>query len=302
MAFFCKALSRKKSINPDGLARSQLARVLSTVDLVALGVGSTVGAGLYVLTAEVARETAGPGIVLSFLVAAVSALLSGLCYAEFSARVPLAGTAYIYSYITVGELCAFVIGWNLMLEYIIGASSVARAWSSYLDIVLDGRVQNFTDSVIGSLNVAGIAKYPDFLAFVLMILVSVCLAAGVKLSVRVTSLFTTVNLFVTLVVMAVGFYFADRTNWTRDFLPFGWSGVLSGAATCFFGFVGFDAIATTGEEAINPSKAIPVAILFTLGKYSSLGASFGHKFAVAISAVIDFIASQLRTVSMYCPF
>ena len=268
MALFLNAFLRKKILDSETLTQSELARVLSTVDLTALGIGSTLGTGIYVLTAEVAHSAAGPGIVLSFFIAGLASVLSGLCYAEFGARVPRAGSAYIYSYVTVGEFCAFVIGWNLVLEYVIGASSVARAWSSYIDIVLGDRIQNYTVTHIGEIHVLGISKYPDFFAFCLIICTTFILALGVKNSSRFNNIFTAINLFIILFIISVGFYFADGRNWTNDFLPFGVSGVVSGAATCFYGFVGFDIIATTGEEAKNPSRAIPVSIVCTLGKNS----------------------------------
>jgi len=238
--------------------------------LAALGIGSTLGAGIYVLAGEVARSIAGPSIVISFFIAAVASILSGLCYAEFGARVPKAGSAYVYSYVTVGELCAFVIGWNLFLEYVIGASSVARAWSEYFDSILNSRIRNYTLTNIGEIHASGFSRYPDFFAFLLVLLVTFILGIGVKNSSRFNNVFTGINLLVILFITCVGLYFAKGENWTRDFAPFGISGIFSGAATCFYAFVGFDVIATTGEEARNPSRAIPIAIVLALGKMYSL--------------------------------
>lgn len=266
MAFLLKRFTQKKHIDTKSLSQSKLSRCLSIFDLTSLGIGSTLGAGIYVLTGEVARSIAGPSIVISFFIAAVASVLSGLCYAEFGARVPKAGSAYIYSYVTVGELCAFIIGWNLFLEYVIGASSVARAWSDYFDSILDGRIRNFTLEHFGEIHADGLSTYPDFFAVLLLMFVTLVLGIGVKNSSRFNIIFTGINLFVILFIICVGIYFAKGENWTRDFAPFGISGVFSGAATCFYAFVGFDVIATTGEEARNPSRAIPISIVLALGK------------------------------------
>lgn len=259
-------LWRKKHIDPDELTQTQLSRCLTIKDLTGLGIGSTLGAGIYVVAAEVARFTAGPAVVISFLIAAVASVFSGLCYAEFGARVPKAGSAYVYSYVTVGELCSFIIGWNLILEYVIGASSVARAWSSYCDSIVNDSIRNFTIANLGEMHVPGLGKYPDFFALTVVLIIAVVLSIGVKNSSRFNNIVTWVNLFVIMFITIVGFYFVKKQNWTNDFAPFGVSGILSGAATCFYAFVGFDVIATTGEEAKNPSKSIPISIVLSLGK------------------------------------
>uniref|UniRef100_A0A3B5ABH6 Low affinity cationic amino acid transporter 2-like n=1 Tax=Stegastes partitus TaxID=144197 RepID=A0A3B5ABH6_9TELE len=205
---------------------STFCRCLTTLDLVGLGVGSTLGAGVYVLSGEVAREVAGPSIIISFLVAAVASVFAGLCYAEFGARVPKTGSAYLYSYVAVGEVWAFVTGWNLLLSYVIGK---------------------------------------------LMIL-----AFGVRESAIVNTVFTAVNVAVLVFIIISGFIKGDIKNWqimannetgefgVGGFFPYGFDGTLAGAATCFYAFVGFDCIATTGEEAKNPQKAIPIGIVVSL--------------------------------------
>lgn len=266
MAFLLKRFAQKKVIDSDSLAETQLSRCLSLFDLTTLGIGSTLGAGIYVLAGEVARSVAGPSIVISFFIAAVASILCGLCYAEFGARVPKAGSAYIYSYVTVGELCAFIVGWNLFLEYVIGCASLGRSWSDYFDSTLNDTIRNFALSYLGEIRLNGFASYPDVFAFTLVLLMTLILTLGVKNSSRLNTVFTGINLFVILFIICVGFYFAKFENWTRNFAPYGVSGVFSGAATCFYAFIGFDVIATTGEEAKNPSRTIPMSIVLALGE------------------------------------
>lgn len=265
MGPFVKALTRKKIVDSSTLTSTPLNRCLSTFDLISVGVGTTIGAGIYVLTGDVARDDAGPGIVISFLIAGIASILSGLCYAEFGARVPKAGSAYVYSYVAIGELCAFVIGWNLILEYVIGISSVARATSSYIDSFFDDRIQNFTLSTIGEIQTAGIARYPDLLAVLTIVIATLIQVCGIKKASWFMTFFAGLTLFVILFVVAVGACYAEPKNWS-DFMPYGFSGVMSGSAACFFAFVGFDSIATTGEEARNPSRAIPISIISTIGE------------------------------------
>lgn len=257
------------------LESTPLAKVLTTLDLTALGIGSTLGVGVYVLAGEAAKNYAGPAVVISFLIAAVASILSGLCYAEFGARVPKAGSAYVYSYVTIGEFMAFIIGWNLILEYIIGSASVVKGIFTYLDSLI-GKVmaQFFREHM--PIDIDAIAKYPDFFSFGVTILFSIALAFGAKESSMVNNVFTLVNLCVVIFVIISGFWNIDAKNWslpesevpagagTGGFAPYGISGIIKGAATCFYGFIGFDCIATAGEEAKTPQKSIPIAIVVSL--------------------------------------
>lgn len=260
-------LGRKKAVDPSTIHTTQLSRCLSKFDLTSLGVATTLGAGIYILSGTLARGVAGPGIVISFFIAGLASLLAGLCYAEFSARVPRVGSAYTFAYVTIGELCAFIIGWNLFLEYVIAVSSMARAWSSYLDAsLLNDAIKNFTITGIGKLGVSGvIVSYPDFFAFFLVLVVSAILCFKVKFISVTTNVITTVNILVIIFIIIFGAIFAERKNWTDDFLPYGFSGVLTAAAPAFFAFVGFDVIATAVEESNNPSKDVPVAMILTIG-------------------------------------
>ncbi|XP_031564425.1 cationic amino acid transporter 2-like isoform X3 [Actinia tenebrosa] len=258
-----RALIRKKFIDPKTIADTKLSRCLSVLDLTALGVGSTLGAGVYVVAAEIARDVAGPAAIISFLIAGIASVLSGLCYAEFGARVPKTGSAYVYSYVTIGEIVAFIIGWNLVLEYMIGAAAISRAWSAYFDSVLHDQIRKFITTKIGEINVSGLGNYPDFLALSICLLITLIQLTGVKKSTRFIFLITLVNIGVITVIIGVGATLAQPKNWS-NFMPYGTTGVLAGSATAFFAFVGFDVIATTGEEAKNPSKSIPIAIVLSL--------------------------------------
>ncbi|XP_077410202.1 solute carrier family 7 member 14-like isoform X2 [Vanacampus margaritifer] len=202
-----------------------LAKVLTTLDLVSLGVGSCVGTGMYVVAGLVAKAVAGPGVILSFVIAAAASILSGVCYAEFGVRVPkTTGSAYTYSYVTVGEFVAFLIGWNLILEYLIGTAAGASALSSMFDSLANHSISHYMIAHLGTLRGLGKGEdtFPDLLAMFIVLLVTLIVALGVRNS------------------------------------------VMQGAATCFYAFIGFDIIATTGEEAQNPNTSIPYAITASL--------------------------------------
>lgn len=260
------AFTRTKHLTSKDFETTQLRRCLSTYDLTALAIGSTLGAGVYVVTGQVAKLRAGPAIVLSFSIAALASILSGLCYAELGARVPKAGSAYLYTYVTIGELCAFVVGWNLVLEYVVAAASIARAWSAFFDSLFGNYIHDSVINVLGKVRVHGLSEYVDVLAFIFIMIVTLILISGVKQSSSVNWVFTSINIFVIIFVIIAGLVFADLKNWD-NFMPFGFNGVIAGAATCFYAFIGFDVVASSGEEAKTPSKSIPRAIIASLSEY-----------------------------------
>ncbi|OQV18773.1 Cationic amino acid transporter 4 [Hypsibius exemplaris] len=268
---FVGKLTRKKILSGD-MMDTQMKRCLGTWDLMLFGVGQMIGGGIYVLSGTVAKDIAGPSIVLSFLIAGFVAMLSSLCYAEFAARIPKTGSAYLFGYITMGEFVGFVIAWQMVLENMIGAAAVARATGGYIDSLVGGAIRNSTINTIGIINVPLLGDYPDFIAFAVCILACVAVGVGVKHSARLNNVFTLINLLVILFVIVFGFTLADGKNWTDSgFMPFGFEGALRGAAVCFFAFIGFDSIATAGEESINPQKSIPIA---TLGSMSIVTVSY----------------------------
>uniref|UniRef100_A0A4W3HLT7 Solute carrier family 7 member 14a n=1 Tax=Callorhinchus milii TaxID=7868 RepID=A0A4W3HLT7_CALMI len=259
-------LSMLDDANQKGMGHSRLAQVLTTMDLVSLGVGSCVGTGMYVVSGLVAKEMAGPGVIVSFIIAAVASILSGVCYAEFGVRVPkTTGSAYTYSYVTVGEFVAFFIGWNLILEYLIGTAAGASALSSMFDSLANHTISHWIVDNVGTLNGLGEQSYPDMVALVIAVIVTAVVSLGVKNSVGMNNVLNIINLAVWVFIMIAGLFFINAANWEGGkFLPFGWSGVLQGAATCFYAFIGFDIIATTGEEAKSPDTSIPYAITASL--------------------------------------
>ncbi|XP_068957021.1 cationic amino acid transporter 4 [Petaurus breviceps papuanus] len=266
LARLCQKINRLKPLE-DAMMETSLRRCLSTLDLALLGIGGMVGSGLYVLTGTVAKEMAGPAVIVSFAVAAVASLLAALCYAEFGARVPRTGSAYMFTYVSMGELWAFLIGWNVLLEYMIGGAAVARAWSGYLDSIFSHHIRNFTETHVGVWQVPFLARYPDFLAAGILLIAAAFVSCGARVSSWLNHIFSALSLGVIVFIVILGFVLAQPRNWSTQeggFAPFGFSGILAGTATCFYAFVGFDVIAASSEEARNPKRAVPMAIAISL--------------------------------------
>uniref|UniRef100_A0A672SK88 Amino acid permease/ SLC12A domain-containing protein n=1 Tax=Sinocyclocheilus grahami TaxID=75366 RepID=A0A672SK88_SINGR len=239
MRSFLRGLCRRKPLEPEGEV-STFRRCLTTLDLVALGVGSTLEAGVYVLSGEVAQTLAGPSIIISFFIAALASVFARLCYAEFGARLPKTGSGYLSSYVTVGEVWDFTTGWNLLPSYVICTSSVARAWSGTFDDLIGNVMANYF-SKYAAMNLPGLAAYPDFFAAGLIMIFSE--------STTVNKIFRSVNILV--------FNINITTQYgVGGFFPFGFEGTLTGASCFYTDFL--------GEEVKNPQKSIPVGIVASL--------------------------------------
>ncbi|XP_057568094.1 cationic amino acid transporter 3-like [Hippopotamus amphibius kiboko] len=254
----------------------------------ALGVRKMLGAGVYILVGAVAKYIAGPAIVICFFVAALSSVLSGLCYVEFGARVPRSGSAYLHNYITMGQLWAFVIGWNLILYLVTATACTAKAWSFTFDSLIGNHISQALQGTFSLYMPSFLTTFPDFFALGLVLLMTGALVLGVRESALVNKVFTGLNILVLSFIIFSGFIKGDLHNWqlteedyklntsgsndtsslgplgSGGFVPFGFDGILQGAAICFYAFVGFAAIVTKGEEARNPQRSIPLGIVISL--------------------------------------
>src|SRR5580698_3511960 len=239
-----------------------LKRALGAFDLTLLGIGAIIGAGIFVLTG-VGASYAGPGLVLSFVLAGFACAMAALCYAEFASMIPIAGSAYSYSYATMGELVAWIIGWDLVLEYAVASAAVAAGWSHYLTVILDGVGIHLPSALTHTPGTAdgAIVNLP---ALLVVLGITAILYVGVQESARINSIIVGIKLFAVLVVIVVGVFFVKPANWS-PFLPLGWGGVLRGAAYIFFAYIGFDAVSTAAEEVVEPQRALPIGILTSLG-------------------------------------
>ncbi|OGW97082.1 MAG: amino acid transporter [Omnitrophica WOR_2 bacterium GWA2_45_18] len=256
----------------------KLKRTLGPKSLIALGIGAIIGAGLFSLTGIAAAENAGPAVVLSFVVAAIGCAFAGMCYSELASMIPVAGSAYTYSYATMGELVAWIIGWDLVLEYAVAASVVAVSWSRYvISFLKDFGIQlpaQFTacpfDQVVlaDGTQVAGIINIP---AILIIVLVSILLMIGIHESSRVNAVIVVIKVAVVLTFIGVGFHYIDWNNYT-PFIPpntgkfgeYGLSGIMRAAGVIFFAFIGFDAVSTAAQESRRPQRDVPVGIIGSL--------------------------------------
>jgi APA family basic amino acid/polyamine antiporter len=272
-------LLRKKGVEnyaeqkQDGLRRS-----LTATNLVMLGIGAIVGTGIFVITGQAAADYAGPALTISFAISAVGCILAGLCYAEFAAMIPISGSVYSYCYATMGELPAWFIGWDLVLEYLFACSSIAVGWSGYMTNILAewgmALPPTLTQSTFDHLadgTWVWTGSFFNFPAVAILVLVSVFLIGGIRQSAILNTIIVFIKVIVILLFTAFGLSYVDTANWhpyipenTGEFGHFGWSGILRGAAVVFYAFLGFDALSTAAQETRNPQRDMPRGILISL--------------------------------------
>jgi len=278
-------LFAKKSI--EGLLKESnetsshsLKKTLGPGKLVALGVGAIIGAGLFSITGGAAAELAGPAITISFLIAAIGCCFAGLCYAEFASMIPVAGSAYTYSYATMGEFIAWIIGWDLVLEYAVAAATVSISWSRYLIKFLDGFGVHLPSSLTACPWEGGVVNLP---AVFIVILMSLLLMRGTEGSTRFNSFIVALKIGVVLIFIFLGWQYINLDNYTPyipentgKFGAYGWTGILRAAAVVFFAFIGFDAVSTAAQEAKNPKRNMPIGILASLVICTVLYFLFAH--------------------------
>jgi APA family basic amino acid/polyamine antiporter len=269
---------------------NRLRRVLGPVQLSALGIGAIIGAGIFVATGEAAHNVAGPALMVSYMMAGLTCVFAALCYAEFASMVPVAGSAFTYAYATLGELFAWIIGWDLVLEYAIGSATVANGWSSYFQSLLP-KIGIHVPPIISQPPIAYDAATGEFVrtaglvnlpAVIIVAIVTAILVKGIKESASFNAGMVALKVSAVLFVILVGAFFVNPANW-HPFAPFGWGGItlfgktlwgetlggapvgmLAGAAIIFFAYIGFDSVSTHAEEAKNPSRDVPIGIISSL--------------------------------------
>lgn len=270
---------------------NRLKRVLGPVQLSALGVGAIIGAGIFVATGEAARNVAGPALMLSYVVAGITCIFAALCYAEFASMVPVAGSAYTYAYATMGELFAWIIGWDLVLEYAVGSATVANGWSGYFQSVLEKTGLAFPAFLreapiryeAGTGEFVSTGSFINLPAIIIVTIVTIVLVKGISESASFNAAMVGVKLAAVLFVIGVGAFYVNADNW-QPFAPYGWTGLsffgnhvagqadaggtplgmLAGAAIIFFAYIGFDSVSTHTEEAKNPQRDVPIGIIASL--------------------------------------
>ncbi|MBE7149597.1 amino acid permease [Bacillus mycoides] len=255
-----KSLLRKKALSTE--SPRQLDRTLTALDLTFLGIGAVIGTGIFVLTGIVAAKHSGPGIMLSFLIAAFTCACVAFCYAEFASSIPVSGSVYTYAYMTVGEVVAFIVGWCLMLEYLLAVAAVAVGWSGYLQSLLQG-FNIHLPAIIASAPGTGKGGLIDLPAVCILLLITGLLSFGIRESARINNIMVLIKLAVIIAFIVAGAKYVKPENWT-PFIPFGYDGIITGAATVFFAFLGFDAIATAAEETKKPQRDLPIGIIGSL--------------------------------------
>ncbi len=254
-----RSIFRRKSIESvlEGASKNSLKKTLGAFDLVLLGIGCTIGTGIFVLTGIAAAEYAGPAISISYALAGLACMFAGLAYTELAAMVPVAGSAYTYSYIILGEFIAWLVAWGLILEYTVAASTVAAGWSGYFVGILNAGGIHLPEYLIKVPSEGGMINLP---AICISLFIGCLLIRGTKESIVVNRILVGIKLGVIFLFLAIAAPHIKMENYA-NFFPFGWHGVSIGAATIFFAYLGFDAVATTAEECKNPNRDLPIGII-----------------------------------------
>src|SRR5437773_3386085 len=274
-------LLRRKSVTQlqaDALTDQRLKRALGATNLTALGIGAIIGTGIFVLTGTVAAQNAGPAVVLSFVLAGVASIFAGLCFSEFASLVPMAGSAYTYGYATLGELFAWIIGWDLILEYALGAVTVSIGWSGYVvsflrdvGIHIPPQLSAARGTLITLADGTQVAAIFNLPAVIIIAIVTILLVVGIRESANVNNVIVFVKVAVVLLFIVGAAHAINPANW-HPFIPpntgirenFGWTGVVSGGGVVFFAYIGFDAVSTAAQEAKNPQRDMPIGIIGSL--------------------------------------
>ncbi len=294
----------------------QLNRALGPLSLIALGIGAIIGAGLFALTGVAAADNAGPAIVISFVIAAVGCAFAGMCYAELASMIPVAGSAYTYAYATLGELVGWIIGWDLVLEYAVGAGTVSVSWSGYVKALLAGLGVNLpaqwtmspfeTARLADGSTVHGIVNLP---AVFIIVVISALLIRGIRESARVNAVIVVIKVAVVLAVVGVGVFYIKAQNYvpfipenTGEFGHFGWSGILRGAGVIFFAYIGFDAVSTAAQETKDPQRNMPIGILGSLFICTLLYIAFGFVLTGLVNYKDLHTAAPVVTAINQTPF
>jgi len=254
------SLLRTKPINADAYCDTGLKRCLTSIDLTLLGIGAIIGAGIFVLTGVAAATKAGPAIVMSYVVAGFACAFTALAYAELAASIGGCGSAYGYAYAGLGELVAWIIGWDLILEYGLATAAVAIGWSGYVNNALTAIGMPLPDALLKPPTEGGLMNLP---ALGIVVTLAALLSIGVRQSARFNAVMVLVKLMAITVFVAVAAFNVKPDNW-QPFMPFGWEGVMAGAALIFFAYIGFDAVSTAAEEAVKPQRDLPIGIIASL--------------------------------------
>ncbi len=266
----------------------QLKRTLGPVQLIALGIGAIIGAGLFALTPKAAHDNAGPAVVFSFIVAAFGCAFAGMCYSEFATMIPIAGSAYTYAYATMGELLAWIIGWDLVLEYATGAATVSVSWSKYLVRLLQHFSITLPPDLTKSYFEGGLVNLP---AIFIICVVSIVLIIGIQESARLNGIIVALKVAIVVLVIGLGFGYINQANYvpfippnTGEFGHFGWSGIMRAAGVIFFAYIGFDAVSTAAQEAKNPKRDMPIGIIGSLAVCTLLYVGFSY----VLSGIVNY--------------